>query len=83
MADVAARVTAQIMGEDYTIRARTSPEHVMEVAAKVDECMRRVVAADPRLSLRDAAVLTALNFADELYQAAARQRQLVSIIETM
>lgn len=83
MADAAARVTARIMGEDYVIRARASAEHVTEVAAKVDECMRRVAAADPRLSLRDAAVLTALNLADELHQADARQRQLVSLIETM
>jgi len=71
------------MGEDYVIRARASVEHVMEVAAKVDESMRRIAASDPRLSLRDVAVLAALNLAEELHQAGARQRQLVSIIETM
>ena len=82
MAEVAAKVTCRIMGEDYVIRAKAPTEYA-GLAAKVDECMRRAVEADPRLSPRQAAVLAALNFAHERQRAVERQSKLISVIESM
>jgi cell division protein ZapA (FtsZ GTPase activity inhibitor) len=83
VAEVAAKVTCRIMGEDYVIRAKAPTEYVLALAAKVDECMRRAVEADPRLSPRQAAVLAALNFAHERQRAVERQSKLISVIESM
>ena len=71
-----------IMREDYVIAQRLQ-EYVLALAAKVDECMRRAVEADPRLSPRQAAVLAALNFAHERQRAVERQSKLISVIESM
>lgn len=83
VADMSSKITAEIMGEEYVIRANASEEHVLTIAREVDEAMRRVAAANPRLSTRQVAVLTALNLGDELAKARLRQRALVDAIEHM
>lgn len=83
MADTTLRITAEIMGEEYVIRAKASEEHVLTIAREVDDAMRRVAASNPRLSTRQVAVLTALNLGDELAKARLRQRALVDAIEHM
>lgn len=59
------RVTITIGGKDYTLLAQESAEYVRGIAARVDGSINELV-QDGRISILDAAVLTAVNLADEL-----------------
>ena len=58
------RITVNICGEEYTFTAEESPSYMQKVAAMVDSRMSAILAAG-RVSLTDAAILTAVNIADE------------------
>ena len=69
---MANKVTMNICGQEYTLVADESAAYMEKVGALVDEKMRQVLDALP-VSQTDAAVLAAVNLADELLknQAAA------------
>ena len=58
------RITVSICGEEYTFTAEESPAYMQKVAAMVDSKMASILSAG-KVSLTDAAILTAVNFADE------------------
>lgn len=58
------RVTITVAGKDYTLIAEESADYVRKVAARVDSKMTELVHGG-KLSVVDAAVLTAVNLADE------------------
>jgi len=58
------KVTVNIGGTDYTLKAEENPAYMQKVAALVDSKMGEFSGSG--LSRVDAAVLTALNIADEL-----------------
>lgn len=60
------RVDVEIYGEYYRLKGDAPPEHMLRVARYVDQTMRRVMRRNPRLSVHKAAVLSAVNIADEL-----------------
>ena len=62
------KTTVTICGQDYTMVGVESPEHIKRVAIYVDRKMEETMLTY-RLSQPMAAVLTALNLADELMQA--------------
>jgi len=62
---MANRVTMSICGEDYTLVAEESPAYMEKVGALVDERMRKLMDS-AHVSRNDAAVLAAVNLADEL-----------------
>jgi len=59
------RITVNICGTDYTMMAEESPTYMQKVAAMVDTKMREIM-ANGRISRSDAAVLAAMNIADEM-----------------
>lgn len=65
---MANRVTMNICGEDYTLVADESSAYMEKVGALVDGKMRELLDT-ARVSRNDAAVLAAVNLADELYKA--------------
>ena len=69
---MANKVTMNICGQEYTLVADESAAYMEKVGALVDEKMRQVLDA-LHVSQTDAAVLAAVNLADELLknQAAA------------
>jgi cell division protein ZapA len=69
---MANKVTMNICGQEYTLVADESAAYMEKVGALVDERMRQVLDA-LHVSQTDAAVLAAVNLADELLknQAAA------------
>lgn len=71
-----------ICGETYTLRAALPREHIVTVAAYVDRKIREVMQRNPRLSLTKAAVLAAVNIADELHRLQESYDGLVKIIES-
>ena len=62
---MANRVTVNICGEDYTLVAEENTAYMEQVAALVDKKMKEVIAG-VKVGRNDAAVLAAVNLADEL-----------------
>jgi cell division protein ZapA len=64
-------VTVTIADEEYTLRARSTPEHALRCAALVDEAVREVLRQSTLVQPQKAAILAALTIADQLLQAKA------------
>lgn len=62
---MANKITVSINGAEYTFMSEESPSYMQKVAGLVDERMSNITAPG-RVSRMDAAVLTAVNLADEL-----------------
>ena len=62
---MANRITVSICGDEYTFVAEESTAYMEQVAALVDEKMKEVIAG-VKVGRNDAAVLAAVNLADEL-----------------
>ena len=56
----------KVQGEEYSIRSDASPEHARAVAAHVDAVLSRVNSAPAFIEPARAAILAALQIADEL-----------------
>ena len=65
---MANRVTMSICGEEYTLVAEESAAYMEKVGALVDKKMAELMDA-AHMGRLDAAVLTAVNIADELFKA--------------
>jgi len=70
-------VSVRIMGKSYTLRAGDDPEYVRSVAEYVDKKMRSIARGAVNVPQADAAILAAVNIADELHKA----RQKVASLE--
>ena len=81
MEDKPIKVTAKILGEDYTIRGRASEEHILRIARFVDDKMLQVAQAHPKLGTSRVAVLAAINMADELFKIKEQYEQLTQLLE--
>ena len=65
---MANRVTMNICGEDYTLVAEESPSYMERVGNLVDSRLQEVLSSSS-VSRTDAAILAAINIADELLKA--------------
>jgi len=74
-------VKIEIYGQPYILKGSESPEYMKELSKYVDEKIRQVQSRNPKLSLDKAAVLAAINIADELKKLKADYEELVRIIE--
>lgn len=61
------RVTVSICGEDYTLVAEEAPSYMQRVGGYVDEKLSELLNT-AKVGRTDAAVLTAVNIADELFK---------------
>lgn len=74
------KVTVTICGEEYVVKGETDPEHIERVAALVHQKMMQITMGNPRLPRNRAAVLVALNLADELVRLQADYKQFLKIL---
>lgn len=72
---MANRVVVNICGDDYTLVAEESPSYMQRVGSYVDGKMRETMDA-AKVGRVNAAVLTAVNIADELMKALETAEQL-------
>ncbi len=77
---MANRITVNICGEEYTFTAEEPPSYMQKVAALVDEKMSAILQAS-RVNHDAAAVLAAVNIADEYLKALAGGENLRSQIK--
>ncbi|HBS58128.1 MAG TPA: cell division protein ZapA [Firmicutes bacterium] len=75
------KVTVTICGEEYVIKGQTDTEHIERVAALVHQKMTQTTLGNPRLPRNRAAVLVALNLADELLRLQADYKQFLKILK--
>ena len=62
-------VKVTVAGEEVTIRSEQPAEHSLSVARHVDESIRRIQEQSPLVDVGKAAILAALQIADELFRA--------------
>ena len=78
------RVTINIRGQQYTLRANEGEDYVKQCAAYVDKKLSEV-ASGSKMALSACAILTALNIADEKFkeQEASEnlRRQIKELLE--
>ena len=72
---MANRITVSISGAEYTFMSEESPSYMQKVAGLVDEKMTNITSTG-RVSRMDAAVLAAVNLADELLKQQAAAENL-------
>ena len=72
---MANRVVISICGEEYTFVAEESASYMQKVGAYVSDKMAEVLDSS-KVGRSDAAILTAVNIADELFKAQAASEQL-------
>lgn len=83
MSSQKSRVDVEICGEQYTIRGTEKPEYIETVAEYVDRKMKQLVNINPKLTTSKAAVLAAINIADELSKLRADYDSLLEIMNTL
>jgi len=76
------KTTVRLAGQEHTIVSTDTPEHIQRIAAYVDRRMGEI-SQTARLTPNMAAVLTAMNLADDLLKAqdenSRLRRELMSI----
>ncbi|KLU61818.1 cell division protein ZapA [Peptococcaceae bacterium CEB3] len=75
------KIEVEIFGEKHVIRGEGSEEHILELARAVDDKMHQIARRSPRLSLHQVAILTALNFADDLLKLQEEQEALLQLLD--
>ena len=71
-------VRVMIGGEEYTVRSDLAPEYTREVAAYLDEALKKVLSQGPLVETHKAAILAALDITNELFQAKKDQREVAA-----
>src|SRR2546421_8995435 len=67
-----------IGGEEYTVRSDLPPEYTREVAAYVDQALKKVLSQGPIVETHKAAILAALDITNELFQTKKGEREVVA-----
>lgn len=62
------KVEVRILGKDYTLVGIESDEYIQKVGLYIDRKMNEVMKANNKLSTSMAAVLTAINVADDFFK---------------
>ena len=76
-------VKVTICDEEYTVRSELDPEYTRQVAAHVDQAIKRVLHAGPMVETHKAAILAALAITDELFETRKQQQDLAARLKAM
>jgi cell division protein ZapA len=76
-----ANVSVEIMGQNLVVASDADADWVKAVARTVDERTRAIRAKSRSINSVDVAILTALNFADELERLRVEYRELLDQID--
>ena len=71
-------VKVMICDEEYTVRSELDPEYTRQVAAHVDQAIKRVLHAGPMVESHKAAILAALAITDELFESRKQQGEMAA-----
>src|SRR5205807_4108762 len=71
-------VKVMIGGDEYTVRSDLPPEYTRDVAAYVDQALKKVLSQGPIVETHKAAILAALDITNELFQARKGEREVAA-----
>ncbi|KNY28717.1 cell division protein ZapA [Pseudobacteroides cellulosolvens] len=74
--DVKNKVNVRIAGKDYTLVGVESEEYMQKIGLYIDKKMNEIMKVNTRLSTSMAAVLTAINIADDYYKCHETEKNL-------
>ncbi len=77
-----ASVEINILGQTYKIKGDASEEYIREVARYVEGKIKEVLEKSPGMSPLKAAILAAMNIADELKKTQLEQESIARDIES-
>lgn len=69
------------MGQEYRIKGTEPEGYIVQLAAYVDKKLHQMIQKNPQLPLSKAAVLAAINIADEYQKLQEDYEALVQLIE--
>ncbi len=70
------RVEVKIAGKEYALKGTESEEYIQRIALYIDKKMSEILRRNNKLSTQMAAVLTAVNVADDYFKACNRADEL-------
>lgn len=70
------RVKVKILNQEYILLSPATPEHLERLAKLVEQRLHDLTSRDPRISITRAAVLTAMQFADQVLTNKAENTRL-------
>ena len=70
------KVIVKINGSEYPMVGEKSEQHMLNVARYVDEEIKRISEANPKLSTSVLAILSAVNIANELFECGEENDKL-------
>ena len=76
-------VKVSILGEEYTLRSETPPEHARAVAKYLDSAIREVMSSGHVVESSRAAILAALRITAELFEARASTSELSNAMTSL
>jgi cell division protein ZapA len=76
-------VRVTIVGEEYAIRSPAGPEHTRAVAGYVDAAIRKIVAGGTVVESHKAAILAAMQIADELFAERSAAAALAGEVDAL
>lgn len=82
MSDKRHVVKVRIMGDEYTLRTDEEPQHVVAVAAYLDQSIQRI-ASGSVLEPNRAAILAAMQITDELFKLRQQMGESEDVLRTL
>jgi cell division protein ZapA len=74
-------VRVRILGEDHLIKGDAPAEYIQKLAQYVDTHLWKIHQSNPTLPRHKAAILAALNIADELERLRVEYTELLKLVE--
>ncbi|MCD2345392.1 cell division protein ZapA [Clostridium guangxiense] len=74
-------ITIKINGMEYCLRGEEKEEYLRTVEKYVDKKIKNIIENNEKLSTADAAILTALNVADDMFKTGYENDELIDKIE--
>ena len=71
------KVIVKINGSEYPMVGPKSEEHILRVARYVDQEIRKITTANPKLSTSSASILSAINIADVFFECCDENEELL------
>ena len=71
------KVIVKINGSEYPMVGEKSEEHMLRVARYVDQEIRKITTANPKLSTSSASILSAINIADVFFECCDENEELI------
>lgn len=76
-------VRVMIGGEEYTVRSDLPPDYTREVAAYVDQALKKVLGQGAIVESHKAAILAALDITNELFQARRGEHEVAARVAAL